>query len=187
MSFLSIGAIAVALAMDAFAVSVASGITIRNCRLRHAFTMAAWFAFFQALMPFLGWLAGMQTRHIVESVEHWIIFGLLTFIGGKMIVESSTMDEVEKKTNPMDVHILFVLSMATSVDAFAAGVSFALLAVSIVAPIAVIGAITFVMSFGGVWLGDKCGHLFERKVELVGGVLLILIGLKVLVGHFLGG
>jgi len=185
MSVVAILSISVALAMDAFAVSVASGITIRHLRIKHALTIATWFGAFQAVMPWLGWLAGMKMKPLLQGVDHWIAFGLLCFVGGKMIYESVTIQEVEKKTDPMDVGVLFLLSVATSIDALAAGLSFALLAVSIVAPVIAIGLITFVMSFFGVWLGDRFGHFFERKIEVAGGVILIVIGFKVLITHLL--
>lgn len=175
--------IALALAMDAFAVSVASGITIKKLRIKHAFTIAVWFGLFQALMPLIGWLGGMNLRQFIGGVDHWVAFGLLCFVGSKMIYESFRIDAVEKKANPLDISVLFVLSIATSIDALAAGISFAMLDVSIVAPILVIGLVTFSMSFIGVYIGNKSGHFFEKKIEIAGGILLIVIGIKILVEH----
>ena len=175
--------IAVALAMDAFAVAVASGIAIKNLRVRHALTIAAWFGIFQAFMPLMGWLGGLTLKDRVEQFDHWIAFALLTFIGAKMIYESFVIHDVEKKSDPLDIYVLFVLSVATSIDAFATGISFAVLDVSIVTPIIAIGAVTFVISFAGVWLGERFGHFFEKKIELAGGLLLIGIGIKILVSH----
>jgi len=179
--------VAVALAMDAFAASVASGIAINRLHLRHALTIAAWFGAFQALMPFLGWVCGTTVRGVAGAVDHWVVLGLLTLIGGKMIVESFEIKGVEERSNPMDIYVLFMLSIATSVDAFAVGISFAILGVSIIAPIVVIGVVTFIMSFCGVWIGDRVGHFFERRIEAVAGILLIGIGVRILVLHLLQG
>ena len=155
MSIVSVVLIAVALAMDAFAVSIASGIAIKHLRIRHAFTIALWFGAFQAIMPVLGWLGGTKLKEVVSGVDHWVVFGMLTVVGCKMIYEATQIDAVEKKTDPLDIYVLFVLSVATSLDALAAGISFAVLGVSIIIPVIVIGVITFIMSFAGVWIGDK--------------------------------
>ncbi|MFC1498395.1 manganese efflux pump MntP family protein [Verrucomicrobiota bacterium] len=173
--------IALALAMDAFAVSIASGITIKRLHLKHAFTIAAWFGAFQAIMPILGWLGGVKLKAFTGGIDHWIAFGLLCFVGCKMIYEAFRIETIEKKTNPLDIHVLFILSIATSIDALAAGISFALLAVSILMPVLIIGVITFIMSFAGVLIGDKSGHFFEKKIEIVGGLILIGIGIKILI------
>lgn len=172
--------IAVALAMDAFAVSIASGIAIKNLRIRHALTIAAWFGIFQAVMPLIGWFGGVKLRNFVGGVDHWVAFGLLSFIGVKMIYESFQMENVEKKTDPLEVYVLFVLSVATSIDALAAGLSFAMLGVKIIMPVIVIGTVTFVFSFAGVWIGDRGGHFFEKKIEVAAGITLIIIGIKIL-------
>jgi putative Mn2+ efflux pump MntP len=172
---------AFALAMDAFAVSIASGITIHNLRLKHALTIALWFGLFQAVMPLLGWFLGKQVAVYVETFDHWLAFALLAFIGVKMIYEAYKIEEVEEKTNPLDLYVLFMLSVATSIDAFAVGLSLAMLKVSILLPIVVIGVITFCMSFAGVYIGDKSGHFFEKKIEVAAGLVLIGIGLKLLI------
>ncbi len=177
--------IALALAMDAFAVSIASGITIKHLKIKHAFTIAIWFGLFQAIMPLLGWLGGIKLKTFMGGADYWIAFGLLVFIGCKMIYEAFKMEEVEKKTNPLEVYVLFILSVATSIDALAAGISFAILDVAIITPIIIIGAITFVMSFAGVWIGDKFGHFFEKKIEIAGGLILIGIGIKILLQNIL--
>ena len=175
--------IALALAMDAFAVAIASGITIKHLRVHHALTIATSFGLFQAFMPLIGWLGGLKMKDSLAQVDHWVAFGLLAFIGCKMIYESFKIDSVEERTNPLDIYVLFVLSVATSIDALATGISFAVLDVSIVAPVLIIGGVTFVLSFLGVWIGEKFGHFFEKKIELAGGVLLIGIGIKILVSH----
>ena len=185
MSLWTLFAIALALAMDAFAVSIASGIAIQHMRIRHALTIAAWFGFFQALMPYLGWLGGVRLKDAIGSFDHWVAFVLLAFVGSKMIYEAFKMESVEEKTDPLNVYVLFGLSVATSIDALATGFTFALLNMAIVTPILVIGLVTFVVSLAGVWIGDKGGHFFEKKIEIVGGLILIGIGLKFLFDHLL--
>ena len=186
MSIVEIVITAFALAMDAFAVAIASGITIRNLKLRHAVTIAVWFGLFQAFMPVLGWFSGRSVFEYIAHIDHWVAFGLLAFIGAKMIYEAFKIDEAEKKTNPLELYILFVLSVATSIDAFAVGLSLAVLDVAIIVPVIVIGVITFFTSLAGVYIGDKFGHFCEKKIEVAGGVVLIGIGLKILLQDLLG-
>ena len=183
MSIWTILLIALALAMDAFAVSIASGFAMRQLKVRHALSMAGSFGAFQAIMPLIGWFSGIRLRGWILHVDHWVAFGLLTFVGGKMIAEAFEIEELEEKTNPFALHVLLVLSVATSIDALAAGLSFALLDVSITAPVLIIGAVTFCMSLAGVAIGTRGGHLFEKKIEVLGGVILIGIGLKILLSH----
>lgn len=177
--------VALALAMDAFAVSVSSGIAIRRMHIRHAMRIAGFFGTFQAAMPVLGWWSGHSARRIIGRVDHWVAFGLLTLIGVKMILEALRPIEERRIANPLNVYVLFTLAFATSIDAFAVGVALAALSFPIVHPALVIGAITFVTSFGGAYIGDYFGHLFERKLEVVGGLLLIGIGVRILLGHLL--
>jgi putative Mn2+ efflux pump MntP len=185
MSLLTIVFIALALAMDAFAVSVASGIAIKELRIRHALIIGAWFGLFQAVMPLLGWVSGIGLRSFITGIDHWIVFGLLFLIGCKMIYESFQLDPAKQRINPMEIHVLFSLSIATSLDAFAAGVSFAMLHISVVTPILIIGAVTFILSFTGVLIGDRGGHFFEKKMEMAAGIILIAIGIKVLISHLM--
>ena len=187
MTLFTIILLAVALGMDAFAVSIASGITIKDLRVRHSLIIATWFGLFQAIMPLLGWIGGIKLHRFISEIDHWIVFGLLLFIGSKMIYGAFQGETVKKKSNPMDVSVLFALSIATSIDAFAAGVSFALLDVWIVTPVIIIGIITFIMSFTGVWIGNRGTHFFEKKMEAVAGVVLISIGIKVLLEHLMAG
>ncbi|OGR78546.1 MAG: hypothetical protein A2X32_04645 [Elusimicrobia bacterium GWC2_64_44] len=179
--------IALGLSMDAFAVAVASGATMKRLHLPNALKMALFFGGFQALMPALGWLAGLGMKNFISGVDHWIAFGLLSAIGGKMLYESFKIKEEEEcggpKTCPFDTGTLTVLAIATSIDALAVGLTFAALAVSIVTPVLVIGAVTFAMSVAGVRLGSSGGHFFEHKMEAAGGLILIAIGLKILAGH----
>jgi manganese efflux pump family protein len=185
MTLLTILLIALALSMDAFAVSIASGIAIKKLRIRHALTIALWFGIFQAIMPLIGWFGGVRLRDLLSGIDHWVVFGLLLFIGAKMIWEAFKIEPIERSSNPLDIRILLFLSLATSIDALAAGVSFALLGMPVVMPVIIIGAVTFLVSFAGVWIGDKGGHFFGKKMEIVAGLLLIAIGLKVLVSHLM--
>ena len=180
---ITIIAVAFGLAMDAFAVSIASGVTIKKLRLEHAVRIALFFGGFQALMPVIGWLAGGTVSGAVEALDHWVIFGILAFIGGKMIYESRSMKEEDGKFDCTKISVLLFLSLATSIDALAVGFSFAFLDISILKPIAVIGGVTFALSLLGVYIGDRFGHLFESWIEIIGGVLLIGVGVKVLIEH----
>ena len=175
--------IALGLSMDAFAVSISNGITIQRQRANHALKIGIFFGSFQALMPLIGWSAGLSFRELISGVDHWIAFGLLSFIGCKMIYESRKMGGQGKETKPLSFPTLLLLSVATSIDALAVGISFALLDISIVTPILVIGAVTFVLSFFGVMTGSKIGHFFEKKIEILGGLILIGIGIKILIEH----
>lgn len=183
MNPLSILFIAIGLAMDAFAVSISSGITINRLKLRHAILIASFFGTFQAIMPILGWLGGSSIASYIENFDHWVAFSLLFFIGSKMIYEAYKIEEIEEDKNPLNVYILFIMSIATSIDALAVGLSFAVLKVTVIYPAIVIGIVTFLMSLIGVYIGKKFGHLFEKKVEIIGGLILIFIGIKILLQH----
>lgn len=183
MNHLTIIVIALGLAMDAFAVSIASGVSLKCFKANLAFRVALFFGGFQAIMPLIGWLAGSSFSQHIEAYDHWIAFGMLSVIGGKMIYESTVIAEVESKCDPQNLLILFGLAIATSIDALAVGLSFSMLNVSIIEPVLVIGVITFVLSFVGVYLGDKFGSFFENKMEIIGGIILILIGTKILLQH----
>jgi putative Mn2+ efflux pump MntP len=178
--------IAVGLSLDAFAVSVASGFSIKLLRRRDALKMAFFFGAFQAIMPALGWLAGISFRHHIEGFDHWVAFGLLAFIGGKMIYEAFALEKEEKLTDPPCTSLLLVLALATSLDALAVGLSLAVLRSEIVVPALVIGLVTFVICLVGVYLGHRFGHFFESKVEAVGGLILIGIGVNILIQHSRG-
>jgi manganese efflux pump family protein len=176
-------AMAFGLSMDAFAVSIAEGVVIREQRMRHAVRLALFFGGFQAVMPLIGWFAGKQLGDLVAGFGHWTAFGLLVGIGAKMIYESMKLEPAEKRTTVMGLPTLLVLSVATSIDALAVGVSLSLLQVAIMAPIIVIGCVTFVMSLAGVCVGDRFGHLFESKIEVLAGLILIGIGVKIVIEH----
>ena len=177
--------IAVGLAMDAFAVSITSGITIDCLKIRYAFRIALFFGLFQAFMPIIGWLAGVGLKQYVEKFDHWIAFGLLVFIGGKMIYEAVWIREVEKKCDPLNVIVLLGLAVATSIDALAVGVTFAFIRVPIITPAIIIGVITFFISLCGVFIGNRMGDRLGSKMEVIGGVILIGIGVKILFQHLL--
>jgi len=173
--------------MDAFAVSIASGVAIQPLHMYHAVRIALFFGLFQALMPLIGWLAGLSLPGFVAAWDHWIAFGLLSGIGAKMILEAGWMksdDETHTEAGaPYSTSILLVLSIATSIDALAVGLSLSMLAVAILLPAIVIGLVTFGLSFVGVFIGDRVGHFFERKIEVLGGAVLIGIGTKTLIEH----
>lgn len=175
--------IAIGLSMDAFAVSVASGITIKRLHVRHALVLASTFGGFQSLMPVLGWLAGRSLREYVVAIDHWIAFVLLTLIGAKMIWEALRIEKIEARANPLNVFVLLMLAIATSIDALAVGVTFAFLQLAILAPVLIIGAVTFGVCLAGVYLGKVSGHFFEKRIGILGGLVLIGIGLKILVTH----
>jgi len=183
MDFVTLVGIALGLAMDAFAVSIASGVAIKYLKIRHALRIAFSFGMFQAVMPIIGWLSGSGLRDIISNVDHWITFGLLTLIGCKMMYESNRLESKKKNRDPLNLYVLFLLSIATSMDALAVGITFAFLRISILTPVAVIGGITFLLSFAGVFVGGRFGHFFEKKIEIVGGLILIGMGIKILVEH----
>ncbi len=183
MDFITIFVIAVGLAMDAFAVSIASGVTLKCFQVKPAFRVAVFFGGFQALMPVLGWIAGSSFQKYIQAFDHWIAFGLLSFIGGKMIYESFVIKEAESKCDPNNLTTIFILAIATSIDALAVGLSFSVLRVQIITPVIIIGIVTFLLSLVGVYIGGKFGSLFENKIELIGGLVLISIGSKILVEH----
>ena len=185
MGLLELFLIAVGLSMDAFAVSIGKGLSMRRPNLGQAAIIALFFGGFQALMPFLGWLVGAQFEHVVKAVEGWIAFGLLAFIGGKMIWDAfHEGDDNEAGEFRLDLRELVMLAVATSIDAFAAGVAFAMLDVNIAFACGFIGVTTFVLSFAGVAIGHQFGSRWERSSTIAGGVILICIGLKIVIDHF---
>lgn len=178
--------LAVGLAMDAFAVSVCKGLSAKEYRLRHSLTAGAYFGGFQALMPLLGWLLGSQFESVIKSVDHWIAFGLLGLIGANMVREAfGKAEEVNASFSPK---AMLPLAVATSIDALAVGVTFAFLEVNIWLAVALIGGVTFAISAAGVKVGNVFGARFQSKAELAGGIILILLGVKILIEHlFFGG
>ncbi len=185
MSLVEIFFIAISLAMDAFAVSIASGVALKRCCISDAAKIAVSFGLFQAVMPVIGWLAGLTLKDYIAAFDHWIAFGLLSFIGIKMFIEAGRLDSCGRTSNPLAFGTLMMLSVATSIDALAVGLSLGILQVRLWLPILVIGLVTFSMSFGGVYLGDRIGHFCEKHVERIGGIVLLGIGLKILIGHLI--
>ncbi|AFY58542.1 putative membrane protein [Rivularia sp. PCC 7116] len=178
--------LAFGLAADACAVSLSSGLTIRHIKMYKAIKIALFFGIFQAIMPLIGWLAGLSIRSFVLRFNHWIIFGILVYLGGKMIFESfadSNNDE-KPKFNCLEIYTLIALSIATSIDAFAAGLGLSILKSSILLTATVIGFITFTLSFIAVYIGHFCGDMFKQKVEVIGGGSLIFLGTKILIEAF---
>ena len=176
--------IAVGLAMDAFAVSIAKGITINRNRRRTGLLLAVLFAGFQMLMPAVGWAAGYNLRDIIMGVDHWIAFGLLSFIGAKMIYDSSKKEDT-KDGETIRLHTALTLAVATSIDALMVGLSFAFLETSILEPIILIGVITFGLSIAGFTFGCSIGKIFGSRIKILGGIILIAIGLRILIEHLL--
>jgi len=183
MDYFTICGIAVGLSMDAFAVSITSGFVTKNLKVRQAFRMAIFFGSFQAIMPIIGWMSGLFIRNLIASYDHWIAFALLSFIGLKMIYESLNPEKDEHKACPMEFQRLIILSIATSIDALAVGFSLSFLNLQIIIPAIIIGIITFSISFLGVFLGKQFGHIFENRLEQIGGLILIGIGIKILFEH----
>ena len=203
MTGLEIWLLAIGLAMDCFAVSIASGIILKHTQWRPMLVMAFAFGFFQALMPFIGWMFAKSFSHLIESVDHWIAFAILAFLGGRMIFESFKEEECCQLFNPTKLKVVgdvvycseyklkvvFTMAIATSIDALAIGISFAFLGVQdytqILSPICIIGLVSFVMSLIGLIFGIQCGCGIARKLkaELWGGIILVIIGLKILVEH----
>jgi manganese efflux pump family protein len=181
MDLATIFLIAIGLAMDAFAVSIAKGITVKSNRRNTAILLASLFGGFQALMPVIGWLAGLGLKDVIMEVDHWIAFGLLGFIGIKMIYES-TKGEGDEGSG-VTVTLAITLAVATSIDALMVGLSFALLETSIMFPVLIIGLVTFVLSLVGFVFGSGLGQRFGKRVQIAGGIILILIGVRILIEH----
>jgi putative Mn2+ efflux pump MntP len=185
MELITIIVIAVGLAMDAFAVSIVSGSVYRQLRIKHALRMAVFFGGFQALMPLIGSLAGLSAKDYIADYDHWVAFGILGAVGGKMIYESFKIKSVEETLDPSKITVLLILSVATSIDALAVGLTLSLIVSSIIMAVSIIGLITFALSYLGVWIGKQFGHFFENKIEILGGLILIGLGAKILIEHLL--
>ena len=181
MRFAELLLIALGLSMDAFAVSVCKGLSVKELKPRHALLVGLYFGGFQALMPVLGWLLGYRFESMITSIDHWVAFLLLALIGGNMIRES--FSEEEEMNDDFGVKTMLLLAVATSIDALAVGITFAFLSVKILPAAALIGVTTFLLSALGVYIGHAFGLKYKAKAELAGGVILILIGLKILLEH----
>ena len=175
--------IAVSLSMDAFAVSICKGLSVRKLTLKHCLLAGLYFGGFQAAMPMAGYLLGIRFQQMITSVDHWIAFVLLCLIGGNMVRESLKNEEVDGLDDSFDVKTMLMLAVATSIDALAVGVTFAFLNVRIVPAVSFIGTVTFCLSAAGIKAGNLFGNKYESKAELAGGVILIVMGTKILLDH----
>jgi putative Mn2+ efflux pump MntP len=174
--------IAFGLAMDSFSVSIANGLISKTFEIKKAFKISMFFGFFQAIMPVIGWLAGVYIADLISGFDHWVAFGLLVLIGFRMIYES-LRNESKRLISSLSINVLLILSIATSIDALAVGLSFSLLKTSIIIPAILIGLVTFFLSFIGVYFGLRFGRFLKNRVEILGGLILIAIGLKILIEH----
>lgn len=193
MTNLEIWLLAIGLAMDCFAISIASGIILKRVRLRPMLTMAFFFGLFQGLMPLLGWRFANAFSSMIESFDHWVAFFILAFLGGRMIVESFKEEDCRHEYDPTRLKVILALAVATSIDALAVGISFALLGfrqLSDVLPsIGIIGLVSFVLTLTGLVIGIRfgCGIARKLRAELWGGIILVLIGVKILIEHLFFG
>ncbi len=186
--FMELLLMGIGLAMDAFAVSICKGLGMQKVNKKQAVVIGLFFGGFQALMPFIGWVLGIQFESYITSIDHWIAFVLLGFIGGKMIVEAvkpgeEDAVEVKKVDAPLDIKEMFILAIATSIDALAIGITFAFLQYPIVEAISIIGVVTFFISIGGVYVGNFFGSKYKNKAEFAGGLILVILGLRILLSH----
>jgi manganese efflux pump family protein len=185
MEIATIFLLAIGLSFDSFAVSVCSGLNVPHIRFFQAAKIAVFLAVFQGLMPLMGWLVGNSVKSLIEPVDHWIAFGLLSLIGGKMIIESFIDSEEREIKNPLHIKVILMLSVATSIDALAVGFSFATILERILFAVVIIGAVTFIASMLGILLGKKTGPKVNRFAEIIGGFILVIIGSKILFEHIL--
>lgn len=175
--------IAVGLSMDAFAVSVCKGLAMKKCTWTKAGVVGLYFGVFQAGMPIIGYLLGVQFKDIITSIDHWIAFILLGIIGANMLKEAFEEEDENECDEALDVHTMVGLAVATSIDALAVGVTFAFLQVKIIPAVCFIGATTFLISVAGVKIGNVFGSRYKKRAEIAGGVILILLGVKILIEH----
>ena len=182
MTFVELLLIAIGLSMDAFSVSICKGLTTKTFSWRMALVCGLWFGFFQALMPIIGYFLGAQFQEMIEAYDHWIAFGLLFLIGANMIREAVWGTE-EEQDGSLGFKTMFLLAIATSIDALAVGVSFACIQVKLWSSVLIIGITTFLFSVLGVKIGNVFGSRYEKSASIVGGIILILIGLKILLEH----
>jgi putative Mn2+ efflux pump MntP len=183
MSFVEIVLIAVGLSMDAFAVSITLGLSVKKPALKEILIPGLFFGFFQALMPAIGYFAGIYFVDKIQNLDHWIAFALLGFIGGKMIKDSLSKDNKEQSKNSFQFIRMLVLAIATSIDALAVGITFALLKVTIIKAIIITGFTTFFIAMGGVKIGNSFGIRFKSKAEFIGGAVLVILGTKIVIEH----
>ena len=183
MGLIEIIIIAIGLSMDAFAVSITLGLAVEKPKVKEFFIPGIYFGFFQALMPLIGFFAGTYFAQKIQKSDHWIAFVLLGFIGGKMIKDSFSKDDDEVKEKPFQFTTMLLLSIATSIDALAVGVTFAFFRINILLAIIIIGLTTFCISLGGVKIGNIFGVKYKSKAEFIGGAVLVILGFKILIEH----
>ena len=181
MGFIELLLIAVGLSMDAFAVSVCKGLSVKKVGVKHAALAGLYFGGFQFLMPVIGFLLGFRFEAVIENIDHWVAFVLLAFIGGNMIKES--FGQAEELNDDFGVKTMLLMAIATSIDALAVGITFAFLEVQILPAAGLIGVTTFLLSFAGIYIGNVFGARYKSKAELAGGIILVLIGLKIVLEH----
>lgn len=177
--------------MDAFAVSLCKGLRMKKVNYGHAIVIALFFGGFQGLMPLIGWFLGTHFEQLITKYDHWVAFFLLAFIGGKMLLEAFKKEEGQEEergncasqNNKLDIKELFILAVATSIDALAVGITFAFLQVDIITSVSLIAITTFVLALVGVVLGNHFGVKYKQRAEVAGGVILVLIGVKILFSH----
>lgn len=175
--------LAIGLSMDAFAVAICKGLSIRETKIKHMAIAGVYFGGFQAFMPLIGYLLGVNFKGLIEQFDHWIAFLLLALIGGNMIREALGKEEEEELNTSFGPKSMIPLAVATSIDALAVGVTFAFLQVRIIPAVSLIGVITFLFSFAGVKIGNTFGLKYKAKAEITGGIILVMIGLKILLEH----
>ena len=185
MDIITILLIAIGLSFDTFAVSVSTGLIIKHIKFWQAIKVAFVLAFLQAVMPLFGWFAGNQISSLIGNFDHWIAFILLVILGIKMIIESFKPDEQKNNFNPLKFTVLIGMGIATSIDALVVGISFAFLQTNIWLAIAIIGGVTFLVAMLGMLFGKNVGSRFGKRIEILGGIILIIIGLKILLSHII--
>lgn len=181
MSFVELFLIAVGLSMDAFAVSICKGLSVKKLSPKHVLLVGVYFGGFQFLMPVIGYLLGFRFEHLITNIDHWIAFVLLAFIGGNMIKES--FGKSEELNDDFGFKTMLLMAVATSIDALAVGITFAFLNVSIIPAASLIGVTTFIIAAVGIYIGNVFGAKYKSKAELAGGIILVLIGVKILLEH----
>lgn len=184
MTLFEIIIIGIGLASDAFAAAVCKGLSLKEKNRKNSITIALYFAFFQSIMPIIGYVIGFRYEHLVSHIDHWIIFVLLVIIGFNMLAESQ-QSKIEKYKTELERKELISLSIATSIDAFAVGITFAFLKVHLLKSCMIIGIITFILCYIGTNIGSKLGQKYKNKAEMFGGMMLIIIGIKILLEHIL--
>lgn len=183
MGILELLILAIGLSMDAFAVSVCKGLAMKKLEFKNMAIVGLWFGGFQALMPSSGYFLGVQFKNQITAIDHWIAFVLLGIIGANMIKEACSKDDEEEVKTNLDVKTMFMLAIATSIDALAVGITFAFLSVNLVHAVTFIGITTFILSAVGVGIGNIFGTKYKAKAEIAGGIILILLGIKILLEH----